>query len=484
MSTESNKIASNTLSQIIGRIFVLALTLISIKLITNYLGTTGTGYYSAIITYFSLFIVIADFGLFSVAVREASKRPEEQTKIFKNILYIRMASSIIATLIALVLVYFTHYSAEVKHGVLAAALFPIFNLTGSVYDMLFQIKLEMQKVAASEVVSKVIVVVAVYLVVLTDAGFYGIVATVSLAAVTSFLAKAIMARKELPFNPVYNRAIAKEIVLMAAPLGVVFIVNNLYFKVDTLILLYFKGGSDVGIYAVAYRVLETTLFAGSYLSSSLKPLLSKSIGEDQTKASKALSQANVFLLFMALIIAIICLSFPKEIILFLSNSDYLPGWQAMMILGLAGIFIYLSGMMGEVMIAKDLRKKMIAISTFILCFNIALNLYLIPRYSYNGAALATLISEIILFSISYSISKRVVTLSFDLVRIFKLIFISALTAILAFGLKSLGLFFIPNILLIIIFYLTTCYFFDAVPKAVVANYLTSISNKWPKKSSL
>ena len=45
---------------------------------------------------------------------------------------------------------------------------------------------------------------------------------------------------------------------MSAP-GSCLIVNNIYFKIDSLMLFYYKGAVDVGIYAVAYRVLETTL---------------------------------------------------------------------------------------------------------------------------------------------------------------------------------------------------------------------------------
>ena len=56
MSTESNKIASNTVVQIVGRIIVMALALISTKLITNYLGPEGTGFYTTIITYFDLLL--------------------------------------------------------------------------------------------------------------------------------------------------------------------------------------------------------------------------------------------------------------------------------------------------------------------------------------------------------------------------------------------------------------------------------------------
>ncbi|MEK9155678.1 MAG: flippase [Patescibacteria group bacterium] len=478
MGEESNKIASNTAAQIIGRIFVLALTLISIKLITNYLGPTGTGYYTAIITYLSFFIVIADFGLFSVAVREISKRQSERESILRNVFLVRLISALAATLVAIGVIFLSNYSPEVKYGVLAAALFPVFNLIGSVYDMIFQSKLMMQKVAIAEVASKAVAVTAIYLVILTQTGFYGIVATISLAALTSFLIKAWLSRRDLPFGLKYDHESSINIIKMALPLGIVFIVNNIYFKIDTLMLFYFKGAADVGIYSVAYRVLETTLFAGSYLSSSLKPLLATSVENDKPKAEKAVTQANIFLLFMALIIAIICIVFPREIILFLSNSDFLAGAPALVILGFAAVFIYVGGLFGEVMIAKDMRRTMIKVSGFILLFNIGLNLLLIPRYSYLGAAIATLASEIILLVIGYTVARRALDINLDTGRISRLLAVSVVSILVAQYLKHLGLYFIVNITLTASFYVGLAYIFDAIPKNLVRGYLKSLSLKW------
>jgi len=480
MENESNKIASNTVVQIIGRVFVLALSLISIKLVTNYLGPEGTGFYNTIITYFSFAIVIADFGLFSVAVREVSKDPSQKKKLLSNIFAIRFISAIAITLLAVLVGLFTHYPNEIKYGIAIAALFPIFNLAGSVYDMLFQYKLEMQKVVWAELISKFITVILMFIIIANHLGYYAIIFTISFAAVLNFLIKVYLSKKELPFQIRYDRDVIDPIVKMALPLGAVFIVNNIYFKIDTLILFFYKGAVDVGIYAVSYRVLETTLFAGSFLSSSLKPLFSISIEKNKEKAERALSQAIVFLLFMALVIAIICVTFPKEIILFLSNKEFLGGSNALIILGLASILIYVGGIFGEVLIARDMRKTLVKTSIFILLFNIALNIFLIPRYSYIGAAYATLISEMVLITISYTITKRVVDVRLDLLRIFKLFFIAALASLLGFFIKESGVYFLANILIISLFYLLCSYFFNAIPKDKVDSYLNSLKKKWSK----
>lgn len=480
MNEESNKIASNTFTQIIGRIIVVILALATTKLITTYLGPAGTGVYTTIIAFLSFIIVIADFGLFSVAVREISKDQNNYKKILSNVFFIRLITAILATLLAIVIVFLTNYSQEIKTGTLVAALFPIFNLTSSVYDMLFQAKLEMQKVAIAEVLSKIIALVSIFIAVFFHLGIYAILGAVSLAALSSFVIKFWLSKNELPLKLSCDKIILSNILKMSLPLGVVFIVNNLYFKIDSLMLFYYKGAADAGIYSVAYRVLETSLFAGAYLSNSLKPLLSVSIENDQKKTEKTINTAIVFLLFMAIPIAIICISFSREIILFLSNSEFLGGAKAMVILGFATIFIYMSGIFGEIMIARDMRKTMLKVSGFILIFNIALNIILIPRYSYIGAATSTLVSEILLLTIGYIVTKKVTPLSIDVKRISKLILIGLFASLIGYFLKRFSIYFIINIVIISAFYVLFSYYFDAIPKTIVNNYLVSIRNKWKK----
>ena len=94
--------------------------------------------------------------MFSVAVREVSKDYSNYKKILGNNFYIRLVSALVATVLAVLVIFFTNYPPEIKNGVLVASLFPLFNLAGSVYDMFLQVKLEMKKVAIAEVISKII----------------------------------------------------------------------------------------------------------------------------------------------------------------------------------------------------------------------------------------------------------------------------------------------------------------------------------------
>lgn len=480
MEKESNVIAGNVVSQIIGRIIVLALSLISIKIVTSYLGPQGTGYYNTVITYLSFFVTFADFGLFSVGVREIAKAPEKTAKILNNIFVIRLISAIVATTIATTIALFTSYPPEIKYGVALIALFPIFNLLGSVYDIYLQSRLEMQKSAYADVISRMLSVAIIYIASIFNLGFYLVLSSVALTSILNFFLKYLFTIRKVKLAFAYDKNTVDWIIKLSLPLGIVFIVNNFYFKVDTLILFYFKGAAEVGIYSVAYKVLETTIFAAAFLAYSLKPLLSISVDSNKERASQAISTGLTFLLYMSLVISIICIPFSKEIIVFLSNQEFIGGAPVLIILSFASIFIYLNVLFGEVMIAKDMRKTLIWISVIVLLFNIISNIIFIPKYSYVAAAYTTLASEIVLLALGYLVSRQVLPISIDLFRGIKLIFSAFLSIILALLLKDYGLNFIIAILITVTFYLLSTYWLDAVPKTLINGYIASLKRKWAK----
>jgi O-antigen/teichoic acid export membrane protein len=479
MENERNVIASNIVVQIVGQLFVLILSLVTIKIISNYLGPSGTGYYNTIITYLSFFITIADFGLFSVAVREMSKTPERREKFLSNILTIRFVSATIVTALAVILVQLTHYAQDLRLGVIIASGFLFFNLVGSIYDMTFQTKLQMKFVAYAQFLAKVIAVAAVFLISFWNLGFYYVILTVTLAAVLTMFFKWIFAVRngdKISFG--YDPALIKEILVMSLPLGAVFIVNNFYFKLDTLILFYYKGASQVGIYAVAYRVLETTMFAASFLAYSLKPLLSTNVNDDKQKAANAVSRGFTFLLAMSLLIGIACIPFSRQIIVFLSDKDFIGGAPVLIILSFASIVIYFNTLLAEVIIAKDHRRYLFFMMASVLLFNFITNVIFIPRYSYIAAASTTLASETYLFALGYSKAKKILPIHFDWPRVLKLLLSAALAIIAGMMLRTTSLYFAVDIVIAFIIYGLLVYLFDAVPRDLVNDYLLSIKNRW------
>jgi len=449
----------NTASQVIVRFITLAFTLISIKLLTNYLGAAGVGKYNTITAYVNLFIVVADLGLFSVTVREISKNPEKERKILSNVLVIRLISTILACGVAVFIVYMTKYDQQIKLGTLIATGFLFFNLMASVYDIALQYRLKMQYSAIAEFLSKFITILALYIIIRLNGNFYWIISTIALSGLLIFLFKWLFSTKFIRISAEYNKSIAKWIFGLSWPFGLIFIVNNLFFKLDTLMLFAIKGATAVGIYTVAYKILEVTAFIGSYFSSALKPAFSENISKDKESISSILSKSIAVMLFIAAPITIICIVFSREIILFLSSPEFISGSYALILLSFVLPLIYLDGLLGELLIANDEKKLLIRISIFILIFNFVVNLIVIPIYSFMGAAATTLLSQIILLGLKYHYTKKIIRYNLPKVKIMKILAISILTLAIGWMIRGLNVNFLILIFLLGTVYFTLCYLF-------------------------
>lgn len=459
---EKKAIFMNTASQVVVRIAGLFFTLISVKLISNYFGTIGTGEFNTISTYTSFFIVFADLGLFSVTVREVVKNPSKEKQIIANVFVVRLITALIAAIAAAVIVFLTGYNSDIKLGTLIAAGFIFFNLLSSIYDVILQTRLQMQFSALAEFISKLVTLIALTLIVHYHGSFLYLAGTITLNGALILIIKWFFARRFLAFGPAYNPKVALWITNLAWPMGIVFILNNLYFKIDTLILFITKGAAEVGIYSVAYKVLEVTTFVGSYYANALKPLFSRNITDNKIYLANIVRKSATVMLLLSLPITILGAAFPKEIILFLSNSEFTPGSTTLVILTFALPLIYLDTLLGEILVASDERRLLMKIAIFILSFNFLANLLIIPHYSYLGAGVTTVISEFLLLLINLHYTRKIVHYRLDWQKITLIVVASLIMLIFALLIRHLKLHFLILMAISSIVYVLAIYAFGLV----------------------
>jgi len=99
------------------------------------------------------------------------------------------------------------------------------------------------------------------------------------------------------------------------------------------------------------------------------------------------------MLSLAIPITVAGILLSEKIILLMSDSSYLEASNALKYLFVAIGCIFIGNLLGNVLIVSKHQKVSMYISIFGAFLNIGLNLYLIPEYSFVGAAIATAITE-------------------------------------------------------------------------------------------
>jgi len=144
----------------------------------------------------------------------------------------------------------------------------------------------------------------------------------------------------------------------------------------------------------------------------------------------------------------------EKIILFLFGPQFQQSIAALKILSLFIIISYLNGLAGYFLTSTNrqaLTAKIIAATTGI---NVFLNFILIPRYSYIGAAYATVVSEVLFLAFFFVFTRKEIP-SISVIEISKSAISSAIMGLLIIALIQNGF----NLFLIIAIGVITYSFF-------------------------
>lgn len=391
------KVAKNTIIQIIGKVISTMLGLLAIAMITRYLSLTGFGEYTTITTFLAFFAVIADLGLTLVTAQMLSDSHNKESESLNNLFGLRLVSAIFFISLAPIIVLFFPYSDAIKFGVLISAAAFFFPALNQIIIGLFQKKLSMERDVIAEVVSRLTLILVVFLSLHFKLGLNGIlIATVASAAV-NFLLHYLLALNYIRIKPEFNLLIWKNIFHKSWPLAITIILNLIYLRADTLILSLFKSSAEVGLYGAAYRVIDVLTSIPFMFAGIILPILTSAwLQKNKDYFKNVLQKSFDFMAILAIPLIVGSQLLGRPVMKFVAGADFLESGDILKYLIIAVAAIFLGTIFSHAVIALDKQKKLIWFYVFTSLSSLAAYFILIPKYSYYGAAAVTIYSEILI----------------------------------------------------------------------------------------
>lgn len=401
------KIARNTFWQIGGKIISTLIGLATIAMMTRYLGREGFGYYTTIVSYLQFFGVMVDFGLQMATSQMLSRPGVNESKIFGNLIAVRLISAVIFLGCGTLAVYILPYPSIVKIGVAIASFSFFFISLQSVLIGMYQKQMAMAEVAIAEVWGRLVLFVGIWASVYLNLGFYPIIVAVSLASFINFAILFFKSKKYLAYKPRLDHKILKDIWDTSWPLAITISLTLIYFRADTIILSFVRPAEDVGIYGSAYKVLEILIQFPYLFLGLILPLLTEFYLLNRQLYDKILQKSFDFMAVIAIPMVFATWLLAEKIMVFVAGADFAIAGGPLRILIIATALIYFGALFGYAIVATGLQKKMIGFYLFNALFSLIAYLIFIPLYSYWAGAILTVITEgIIVFSAWYVLSKH------------------------------------------------------------------------------
>jgi O-antigen/teichoic acid export membrane protein len=400
-----SKIASNLLSLTSAEISNRVLGFLTLVYLGRILDISGFGVLGFATAFVSYFILVVNFGFSTYGTREIAKDQSKVSKFVNNIFSIRILLAIFLNLILILLMFFSGKSTAIKTVIILTGLNLFTNAIS--LNWVFQAVEKMRYIAMRQLLSGLLSLIGVIIFVhsKTDVVIAALIISLS-ALVGNIWFIPIYQKMFAQIKPEYSIEFWKELFRESFPLAFASIMIGIYYNLDMVMLGYMKPESDVGIYNAAYKIFLLGIVPFQLIFSAFFPMLSR-VGLNKSKELKdTMKNYAVMIMGSGIVTGIVLLFFSERIVLIIFGEKYLASSLPLSILAVNAIIISLNVFLGNPMMAWGKQKEYAIAISFGALTNVILNIILIPKYSYIGAAYATLSSEIcVLIGLFYLFKK-------------------------------------------------------------------------------
>ena len=434
--TTAKKILGNTAVQVAGRGIMAVTSVIILKTIANFLSVEGYGMYKGVYDFLAFFGIIADLGLFTIAVREMGKGSRDRSFIASNIMGMRMVLALVSMALAVITIFLIpkYTGTYIPTGVAIASMAVFLAILHGTVSSVLQVELKMQYATIGLVGGKLIaltwmmaVVYVFYVGAPSADAFNQLMMAGVVGNLFAFCFTYYFALKYAKIRPKYDKAYWREILTTSAPYGLALVLNMVYFRIDSVMLLFMKGPKELGFYGPAVSILEILSVIPVYFMNSVLPSLSKAVQDGSEKITHMLQLSFDFLYMMALpmMAGLFLLAYP--LIFLITQPDFLSDLDAgiygadigLQILVFAMFFSFLNTVFTYSLVAVNKQNHLLWINGSAAILNVVANFVVIPEYGFRGVAMTSVFTEAYILIVAYLVARKSVTYKMEWGRLAK-----------------------------------------------------------------
>ncbi len=391
---KNNKVLSNISWILAGRIFYMLINFIVGVISARYLGPSNYGLIGYAAAYTTFFTSICSLGINSIIVKEFIDNPKKEGEIIGTTLILKLISSFMSliTIIGISLLvdkgdFLTTFVISLYS---ISILFNIFET----FKYWFQSKLQSKYVEISTTIAYLIM--ALYKIVLLVTGMS--VKWFALSNSIEFIAVAIslyiIYRKKGGPRLSFSTSQAKNLLNKSYHFIISGMMVALYNSTDRFMLKQMASDTEVGYYTIAVTISSLSGILLSAIITSLTPVIMKSHNKNKKEYEKRNKQLYAIVFYISILVSLFITLFSNLIISILYGEKYLASIGVLRILTWYTAFSYLGVARDPWIVCEKLQNCLKYIYIPCAICNIILNYYMIPILGAEGAALASLITQI------------------------------------------------------------------------------------------
>lgn len=423
--------------------------LITFPYVSRILFPVGTGkvaFATSIITYFSM---IAQLGIPTYGIRVCAQirdNREQLTRTVQEIFITNLFMSVLAyILFVIALINIPRLQQDRTLFIIISATI-LLNTIGM--EWLYKALEQYTYITVRSIAFKFVALLMMFLFIheKSDYVLYGGISI--FAASASNILNFLNVHKYIDMRPVGNYNFKRHF----KPIAVFFAISCaavIYTNLDTVMLGFIKTDTDVGYYNAAVKIKNILVSVVTSLGVVLLPRASYYIEHEMREEFLRITRKAInFVILLASPMVLYFILFAKESIFFLSGDAYVGSIIPMQIIMPTILLIGLSNIMGIQMLVPMGKEKLVLYSEIAgAIVDLVINIILIPQMAAAGAAIGTLIAELVVCIVQVISLGGLVLDAYRKVNYFAVAGALVLGGVGAYWVKMLSLEAFPTLLL-------------------------------------
>ena len=391
-----NKVLKNTSWILIGNIVRIIISFIISILTTRYLGPNNLGSITYVQSYVTIFTAIINLGINGVIINEFIKDKKSEGKILGTSIVIRLFLGIISSIVFLPILNLIEKSdsTSIKIAILLAIQFPFLCLDTIQYW--YQSKLKSKYPIIIQTSAYIIVSTFKIILIIMKASVEWFAFAISLDVILLGIFYIILYKRHQTQKLEFSKEIMKRMIKKCMPFVLSSLMVVIYGQMDkVMIKLLLSNKTAVGLYSIALTVANLIAFLPNAILESARPIILESKQKSEDLFHKRFCQSSALVFWICILYSLVITVFSKLILQILYGNQFLDASACLKIVVWYTAFSYIGSAKSIWLIANNKNKYVFIFSAMGALINLVLNYCMIPKYGINGAAFATLLTQIL-----------------------------------------------------------------------------------------
>jgi PST family polysaccharide transporter len=373
----------------------------------RYLGPARFGLLNYAVAFVALFSVLSNLGMQGVLVRDLVKHPDRNKALLGSAFLLRLVGSVLAVVLAVLAIKMLRGGDSDAMGIIAIVALMLIPQAWDVIELDYQSRVDVRPIVIIRGLSFVAFSGLKVLLIVTGGTLSEFAWAMTGEIAMSALLLSVYARSQgtLPRLSSARKAELKHLARECWPVMVSSLSIVLYWRIDQVMLGQMVSDAAVGVFSAAVRISEVWYFIPVSVASSIAPGLTAAYGRSPAEYLAKLRKILGLMTALGIAIAVALTLCSKLIVALLYGKLYAESAAILAIHGWAGAFVAIGVVSSSWYINTGrLKYSMYQTMTGAVC-NVALNALLIPRYAGIGAAVATVVSQLLAAVLLNALSK-------------------------------------------------------------------------------